>query len=62
MVFFIFLSFLYSLVCTLHATLHFNNSKSQSGKRELFSTTGILINTKKTLGCIARFHCHATKN
>ena len=40
MVFFIFLSFLYSLVCTLHATLHFNNSKSQSGKRELFSTTG----------------------
>ena len=47
MVFFIFLSFLYSLVCTLHATLHFNNSKSQSGKRELFSTTPILINTKK---------------
>ena len=44
MVFFIFLSFLYSLVCTLHATLHFNNSKSQSGKREL---CGILINTKK---------------
>ena len=62
MVFFIFLSFFYSLVCTLLATLHFNNSKSQSGKRELFSTTGILINTEKTLWCIARFHCHATKN